>query len=146
MIKRMKVKFMFIQAVVTCQRNMMKRLKEKLKERVMVNAASVPVTVVRPNSTNNTNSFNAASSLDNSVSPTFKIGGKYLFMDLSQYLDDPDMPALEEIIYSDDEEDVGVEADFSSLETSITVSPIPTTKVHKDHPVTQIIGDLSLAP
>nr|GEW21294.1 hypothetical protein [Tanacetum cinerariifolium] len=25
-------------------------------------------------------------------------------------------------------------------ETSITVSPIPTTRVHKDHPVTQIIG------
>nr|GEX96795.1 hypothetical protein [Tanacetum cinerariifolium] len=45
-----------------------------------------------------------------------------------------------------DEEDVGAEADFSNLETSITVSPIPTTRVHKDHPVTQIIGDLSLAP
>nr|GEU80173.1 hypothetical protein [Tanacetum cinerariifolium] len=34
-------------------------------------------------------------------------------------------------------------ADFSNLETTITVSPIPTTRVHKDHPVTQIIGDLS---
>nr|GFA65632.1 hypothetical protein [Tanacetum cinerariifolium] len=56
------------------------------------------------------------------------------------------MPALEDIIYSDDEEDVGVEADFLNLETSITVSPIPTTRVHKDHPVTQIIGDLPLAP
>nr|GEW07926.1 putative ribonuclease H-like domain-containing protein [Tanacetum cinerariifolium] len=56
------------------------------------------------------------------------------------------MPALEDIIYSDDEEDVGAEADFSNLETSITVSPIPTTRVHKDHPVTQIIGDLSSAP
>nr|GFC45154.1 putative ribonuclease H-like domain-containing protein [Tanacetum cinerariifolium] len=49
------------------------------------------------------------------------------------------MPALEDIVYSDDEEGVGAEADFSSLETSITVSPIPTTRVHKDHPVTQII-------
>nr|GEY58593.1 hypothetical protein [Tanacetum cinerariifolium] len=36
-------------------------------------------------------------------------------------------------------------ADFNNLETSITVSPIPTTRVHKDHPVTQIIGDLSLS-
>nr|GEV56565.1 hypothetical protein [Tanacetum cinerariifolium] len=36
-------------------------------------------------------------------------------------------------------------ADFNNLETTITVSPIPTTRVHKDHHVTQIIGDLSSA-
>nr|GEU65683.1 uncharacterized mitochondrial protein AtMg00810-like [Tanacetum cinerariifolium] len=41
--------------------------------------------------------------------------------------------------------DVGVEADFNNLEISIIVSPILTTRVHKDHPVTQIIGDLSSA-
>nr|GEU60815.1 retrovirus-related Pol polyprotein from transposon TNT 1-94 [Tanacetum cinerariifolium] len=52
---------------------------------------------------------------------------------------------LEDITYSDDEEDVGAKANFTNLETTITVTPIPTTKVHKDHPVTQIIGDLSLA-
>nr|GEY05428.1 hypothetical protein [Tanacetum cinerariifolium] len=56
------------------------------------------------------------------------------------------MPALEDIIYSDDEEDVSAEADFSNLETNITVSPILTTRVHKDHPVTQIIHDLTSAP
>nr|GEY40800.1 ribonuclease H-like domain-containing protein [Tanacetum cinerariifolium] len=43
------------------------------------------------------------------------------------------------------EEDVGAEAGFTNFETTITVSPIPTTRVHKDHHVTQIIGDLSLA-
>nr|GEX11683.1 putative ribonuclease H-like domain-containing protein [Tanacetum cinerariifolium] len=37
------------------------------------------------------------------------------------------------------------EADFNNLKTSITVSPIPTTRVHKDHPVIQITGDLSSA-
>nr|GFA86947.1 ribonuclease H-like domain-containing protein [Tanacetum cinerariifolium] len=36
-------------------------------------------------------------------------------------------------------------ADFNNLETSITVSPIPTTRVHKDHLMTKIIGDLSSA-
>nr|GEZ31646.1 putative ribonuclease H-like domain-containing protein [Tanacetum cinerariifolium] len=36
--------------------------------------------------------------------------------------------------------DVSAEADFNNLETSITVSPILTTRVHKDHPVSQIIG------
>nr|GEU70719.1 hypothetical protein [Tanacetum cinerariifolium] len=49
------------------------------------------------------------------------------------------------ITYADDEEDFDAEADFTNLETTITVSPIPTTKVHKVHPVTQIIGDLSSA-
>nr|GEZ45780.1 hypothetical protein [Tanacetum cinerariifolium] len=55
------------------------------------------------------------------------------------------MLALEDITYSDDEEDVGAKADFTNLETSITVSPFSTTRVHKYHPVTQIIGDLSSA-
>nr|GFC92681.1 hypothetical protein [Tanacetum cinerariifolium] len=55
------------------------------------------------------------------------------------------MPALEDITYSDGEEDVGAEADFTNLETTIIVSPISTTRVHKDHPITQIIGGLSLA-
>nr|GEV14378.1 hypothetical protein [Tanacetum cinerariifolium] len=31
------------------------------------------------------------------------------------------------------------EADFNNLKTSIMFSPIPTTRVHKDHPVSQII-------
>nr|GEV42522.1 uncharacterized mitochondrial protein AtMg00810-like [Tanacetum cinerariifolium] len=50
------------------------------------------------------------------------------------------------ITYSDDEEYVGAEADFFNLETSITVNPIPTTRVYKDHHISQIIGDLSSAP
>nr|GEU99943.1 hypothetical protein [Tanacetum cinerariifolium] len=52
---------------------------------------------------------------------------------------------LEDITYSDDKEDVGVEAYFSNLETTITISPILTTRFHKDHHVTQIISDLSTA-
>nr|GEW88157.1 hypothetical protein [Tanacetum cinerariifolium] len=111
-----------------------------------VNAASAPVTAVGPNSTNSANSFNDVGPSDNVVSLNLEIGGKYSFMDPSQYPDDPDMPALEDIVYSDDEDDVGVEADFSNLETIISVSPIPITKVHKDHHVTQIIGDLPSAP
>nr|GEU63578.1 hypothetical protein [Tanacetum cinerariifolium] len=85
-----------------------------------VNAASAPVTTVGPNPTNSTNSFNAASTSDNHVSLNFKIGVKSSFVDPSQYPDDPDMPALEDIVYSDDEDDVGAEADFSNLETHIS--------------------------
>nr|GEY56336.1 hypothetical protein [Tanacetum cinerariifolium] len=50
---------------------------------------------------------------------------------------------LEDITYFDDEDNVGAEANFNNLKTSITVNPIPTTRVHKDHPVSQIISDLS---
>nr|GEV14622.1 retrotransposon protein, putative, Ty3-gypsy subclass [Tanacetum cinerariifolium] len=85
-----------------------------------VNATSAPVTTVGPNPTNSTNSFNAASPSNNA--------------------------ALEDIVYSDDKEDVGAEADFSNLETNISVSPIITTRVHKDHPVSQIISELTSAP
>ncbi|GJT47390.1 putative ribonuclease H-like domain-containing protein [Tanacetum coccineum] len=56
------------------------------------------------------------------------------------------MPHLEDIVYSDDDEDVGAEADMNNLDTTMSVSPIPTTRVHKDHPVEQIIGYLNSAP
>nr|GEX16680.1 retrovirus-related Pol polyprotein from transposon TNT 1-94 [Tanacetum cinerariifolium] len=93
-------------------------------------------------STDSTNTFSAAGPSNTVVSLTHE---KSLYVDTSQYPDDPNMPALEDITYSDDEKDVGAEADFTNLETNIIVSPIPTTRVHKDHPVTQIIGDLSSA-
>nr|GEW91220.1 hypothetical protein [Tanacetum cinerariifolium] len=45
-----------------------------------------------------------------------------------------------------DEKDIGAEADLSNLATNIPVNPILTTKVYKDHPVNQMIGDLNSAP
>nr|GEU55737.1 hypothetical protein [Tanacetum cinerariifolium] len=65
-----------------------------------------PITAVGPNSTNSTNTFSVAGLSNNAVSPTLGLDGKSSYMDPSQYLDDPDMPALEDITYSDDEEDV----------------------------------------
>ncbi|GJV35945.1 putative ribonuclease H-like domain-containing protein [Tanacetum coccineum] len=41
--------------------------------------------------------------------------------------------------------DVGAEADLNNLETTMNVSPIPTTKIDKDHPKDQIIGDFNSA-
>nr|GEW75711.1 hypothetical protein [Tanacetum cinerariifolium] len=81
---------------------------------------------------------------DNNINED-NVAGKYSYVDSSKLHDDPNMPELEDITYSDDEEDVGAEADITNLGTTITVSPIPTTRVHKDHPVSQIIGDLSSA-
>nr|GEZ82530.1 hypothetical protein [Tanacetum cinerariifolium] len=105
-----------------------------------VNAASSIVPTVGQNSLNSTNTFSAAGPLNDVVSPIY---GKTSDIDASQLPDDADMPELEDIIYSDDEDDVGAEADFNHLESFIPVSHIPTTRIHKDHPVSQIIGDLS---
>ncbi|GKB13528.1 retrovirus-related pol polyprotein from transposon TNT 1-94 [Tanacetum coccineum] len=45
-----------------------------------------------------------------------------------------------------DAEDPGnEEADMTKLDTHIHVSPIPTTKIHKDYPLNQVIGDLESA-
>ncbi|GJS36559.1 putative ribonuclease H-like domain-containing protein [Tanacetum coccineum] len=92
---------------------------------------------------NNTNNINAVSSTVNAA----RIEGNAVGTKTSiELLDDPNMPELEDIVYSDDAEDVGTEADMNNLNTFMPVSPIPTTRIHKDHPVEQIIGDLNLAP
>ncbi|GJT98358.1 putative ribonuclease H-like domain-containing protein [Tanacetum coccineum] len=44
-----------------------------------------------------------------------------------------------------DDEDVGAEADLNNLETTMNVSHIPTTRIHKDHPKDQIIRDINSA-
>nr|GEX65323.1 hypothetical protein [Tanacetum cinerariifolium] len=43
-------------------------------------------------------------------------------------------------VTSNSEESNGVEADVRYMETSITASPIPTLRIHRDHPKSQIIG------
>nr|GEX62791.1 hypothetical protein [Tanacetum cinerariifolium] len=106
------------------------------------NAAGTLVPTVGQISYNSNNTFSAAGPSNVAASPTHR---KSSFIDASQLPDDPDMLELEDITYSDDEDDVGAEADFNNLETSIIVSPILTIRVYKVHPVTQIIGDLSSA-
>nr|GEU76435.1 hypothetical protein [Tanacetum cinerariifolium] len=63
---------------------------------------------------------------------------------------DPLMPDLKDIANLQDtrifrgaydDEVKGEKADFNNLELTTVVSPIPTTKIHKDHPKEQIIGD-----
>ncbi|GJU68533.1 putative ribonuclease H-like domain-containing protein [Tanacetum coccineum] len=92
------------------------------------------------NNTNNSNvvssTVNAAGIEVNDVDPKSSI----------ELLDDPNMPELEDIVYSDDDEDVGAEADMNNLDAFMSVSPIPTTRIHKDHPVEKIIRDLHSAP
>ncbi|GJU51542.1 uncharacterized mitochondrial protein-like protein [Tanacetum coccineum] len=86
---------------------------------------------------NSTNNVNVASTNEVNV-----VGGKTSI----ELPDDLNMPALEDIAYSDNDEDVAAEADVNNLDTTIQVSPIPTTRIHKDHLVEQIIKDLNSAP
>nr|GFB16127.1 hypothetical protein [Tanacetum cinerariifolium] len=96
-----------------------------------VTTASSIVPTVGKNSLNSTNTFSAAGPSNTAVIPTY---GKTSDIDASQLLDDLDMLGLEDILYSDDEDVVGAEANFNNLESSSRVSPISTTRTHKDHP------------
>nr|GEW32413.1 DNA-directed DNA polymerase [Tanacetum cinerariifolium] len=58
---------------------------------------------------------------------------------------DPEMPSLEDIStfnFLSNHEDDDEEADMNNLDTTIQVTPTPTTRIHKDHPIEQVIGDL----
>ncbi|GJS13028.1 putative ribonuclease H-like domain-containing protein [Tanacetum coccineum] len=99
------------------------------------------------NNTNNINTVsltvNAAGIEDNVVDENIVYG----------YADDPNMHELEETgIFSDAENDNSgadmnnLDTYFQNLDTRIPVSPIPTTRIHKDHLVEQIIGDIYSAP
>ncbi|GJU35588.1 putative ribonuclease H-like domain-containing protein [Tanacetum coccineum] len=101
---------------------------------------------------NSTNNVNTASNV-NTVSSTVNaagtnevnaVGGKTSI----ELPFDPNMPALEDYSIFDflrDDEDDGAVADMNNLDTTIQVSPNPTTRIHKDHPLDQVIGDLQSA-
>nr|GEV38754.1 retrotransposon protein, putative, unclassified [Tanacetum cinerariifolium] len=61
---------------------------------------------------------------------------------------DPNIPALEDIgtfDFSNEDEDDDAVADMNNLDTTIQASPTPTTRIHKDRPLDQVIGDFHLA-
>nr|GEV11225.1 hypothetical protein [Tanacetum cinerariifolium] len=87
------------------------------------------------NSTNNVNT----------VSLTINVAGTNKANDIGELLFDPDMPALEDVgtfDFSNEDEDDDAVADMNNLDTTIHVSPTPTTRIHKDHPLVQVIRDL----
>ncbi|GJW89854.1 retrovirus-related pol polyprotein from transposon TNT 1-94, partial [Tanacetum coccineum] len=89
-----------------------------------------------------TNSTNRLNTVSPSISAT---GQSFNNHDLPT---DPLMPDLEDStgIFRGayDDEDVGAEANLNNLETTMNVSSIPTTRIHKDHPKDQIIVDVLL--
>nr|GFA43005.1 hypothetical protein [Tanacetum cinerariifolium] len=83
-----------------------------------VNAASSLVSTAGQNSIDSTNDFSAAGPSNAAI------------------------PNLEDLSHNAD--DVGSEADINNLESIISISPIPTTRIHKDHPTSQIIVYIKL--
>nr|GEX34537.1 ribonuclease H-like domain-containing protein [Tanacetum cinerariifolium] len=84
---------------------------------------------------NNTNNVN-------NVSLTVNVNGTN---EDNELLSDPNMPALEDVStfnFSSYDEDDGAMADMKNLDTTIQVSRILITRIHKDHPIDQVIGDL----
>ncbi|GKF47082.1 hypothetical protein Tco_0136884, partial [Tanacetum coccineum] len=88
---------------------------------------------------NNANNVNAAS-----INEVNAVGGKTSI----ELPFDPNMHALEDYSifdFSRNDEDDGAMTDINSLDTTIQVNPIPTKRIHKDHPLDQVIGDLQSA-
>ncbi|GJY75531.1 putative ribonuclease H-like domain-containing protein [Tanacetum coccineum] len=95
------------------------------------------------NSTNNVNTVSLIVN-DAGINKVNAIGAKTSI----ELLVDPNMPALEDYSifdFSRDDEDDGAEADMNNLDTTIRVSPNLTIKIHKDHPLDQVIRDFQSA-
>ncbi|GJS40275.1 retrovirus-related pol polyprotein from transposon TNT 1-94 [Tanacetum coccineum] len=74
---------------------------------------------------NSTNNVNVVSSTVNAASIEVNaVGAKSSI----KVLDDPNMLELEDIVYLDDDEGVGAEADMKNLDAFMPISPIPTTR------------------
>nr|GEY24695.1 hypothetical protein [Tanacetum cinerariifolium] len=95
---------------------------------------------------NNTNNVNTVSSTVNTTGTNgVNVVGENISIKLQFNLN---MPALEDVSTFDflrDDEDDGVVADMNNLDTTIQVSPILTIRIHKDHPLDQVIKDFQSA-
>ncbi|GJX87525.1 ribonuclease H-like domain-containing protein [Tanacetum coccineum] len=98
------------------------------------------------------NTVNTASTPVSTASPSrvFSTNGPS-YPDLTNYVDQDDsqITALEDIYDNQNDgiftnasyDDEGAVADFTNLETTMNVSPIPTSRIHSIHPITQILRD-----
>ncbi|GJT29261.1 putative ribonuclease H-like domain-containing protein, partial [Tanacetum coccineum] len=99
-------------------------------------------------------STNTVNTVRTPVSTASSSGGPS-YPDLTNYAnqDDSQIPALKDIYNNPNDgiftnasyDDEGAVADFTNLESTVNVSPIPTSRIHSIHPTTQILGDPKLA-
>nr|GEY26361.1 retrovirus-related Pol polyprotein from transposon TNT 1-94 [Tanacetum cinerariifolium] len=91
-----------------------------------------------------THAVNAASTNINTTSNIIAVGSLNINITDSNHTNMPNLEATGIFDGAFDDRDLGAEADTNNLDSSIIVSSIPTTRVHKDHPKEQIIGDPNL--
>nr|GFC34797.1 putative ribonuclease H-like domain-containing protein [Tanacetum cinerariifolium] len=103
-----------------------------------VSAAGPSVSAAGLEFTNSTNNFTAADPLVSAPEPNFTNNTSNFS---AAGPSNAAMPNLEDLSHNAD--DVGAETNTNNMESIILVSPIPTTRIQKDHPTSQIIGDLS---
>ncbi|GJS42546.1 putative ribonuclease H-like domain-containing protein [Tanacetum coccineum] len=109
------------------------------KDSEVPNTEELRVNQKQDESVNSTNNINIVSSTVNTANIEDNVVDENIVYGC---VDDLNMPNLEEIVYSD----VDAEADMTNLDTHILISPTPTTRIYKDHPLEQIIGDIQSAP
>nr|GEW84027.1 hypothetical protein [Tanacetum cinerariifolium] len=119
--------------------------KLKRQEKEVNDAAKKEATYENQNAnTNSTNPLNIVSTPISTAGPSIALND-----DEPLYRNNPSMPHLEDIYASPSEgiftdssyDDEGVVTDFNNLDTTMTVSPTFTTRIHTIHPKTQILGD-----
>ncbi|GJS41061.1 ribonuclease H-like domain-containing protein [Tanacetum coccineum] len=91
---------------------------------------------------NNTNNINTVSLTDKVAGIEDNVVDENIVYSCA---DDPNMLDLEEIGRFSNVEDDNAGADMNNLDTYFQVSPVSTTRIHKDHPLNQVIGDLQSA-
>nr|GEY26541.1 hypothetical protein [Tanacetum cinerariifolium] len=87
---------------------------------------------------------NATSTSINTVSNIIAAGSLSINTADSNHTNMPTLEATGIFDGAFDDRDLGVESNTNNFDSSIVVSPIPTTRVHKDHLKEQIIGDPNL--
>ncbi|GKF23454.1 hypothetical protein Tco_0075776, partial [Tanacetum coccineum] len=93
-------------------------------------------------SVKNTNNINIVSPTVNTVSIEDNVINENIVYGCA---DDPNIPDLGEIGRFSNVENDDSGADINNLDTYFQVSLVPTTRIHKDYPLNQVIGDLQLA-
>nr|GEU30072.1 retrovirus-related Pol polyprotein from transposon TNT 1-94 [Tanacetum cinerariifolium] len=90
-----------------------------------------PIVLEKEDNINSTNNVNTVSSTINAAGTN----------EDNELLFDPNMPALEDVgtfNFSNEDEDDNIVADMNNMDKTIQVSPVPSIRIHKDHPLDQV--------
>ncbi|GJW12732.1 ribonuclease H-like domain-containing protein, partial [Tanacetum coccineum] len=88
---------------------------------------------------------NSINNINDASTNEVNVVGRKTSIELPFDLNMPDLKDVSIFDYSRDDEDDGAAAGMNNLDTTIQVRPIPTIRIHKDHPLDQVIEDFQSA-